>query len=70
MTGVILLYHRPSKRMMVQPFRGAWRGGMTDGGATSPTPFRAYSPAICGAIPCGELPIHRVIAHHPYVMIW
>ena len=34
MTGVTLLHHRPSKRMMVLRFRVVLRGGMVDGGGT------------------------------------
>ena len=38
MTGVILLHHRPSKRMMVMPFRVVLCGGMTDDGGNSLVP--------------------------------
>ena len=42
------MYHRPSKRMMAQPFRGAWRGGMTDGGGNLlvPSPIKTDDGAV------------------------
>ena len=48
MTEGSLLHHRPSKRKMVQPFRGAWRGGMTDDGSNSlvPSPIKMDNSAV------------------------
>ena len=40
MTGITLLHHRPSKRMMALRFRVVLRGGMADGGGN----FAASSP--------------------------
>ena len=47
MTGVILLHHRPSKRMMVMPFRVVLCGGMTDDGGNSlaPSPIKTHDGA-------------------------
>ena len=42
MTGVTLLHHRPSKRMMVLRFRVVLRGGIVDdeGNFAAPSPIK------------------------------